>query len=220
MGSTISSTASRNAGDKPKTPPSPKDRFLFSIYHPNGDTAEAELFRGVNYERDVLNLPIHTSPPYSPSERLAVEHWRRHVGRAVDARIALYRTRKQDVTSSTNEQRPCQRTEHSMFQIPELLDILLDYAGPEAQIRAISISAAWRASAISTIGSLKNVESFRSQPGCAPTQYGNIIDWESQTPLQPDSDEITQFGLHAAHTLDRRAKARFSEYIYFPAYFA
>ncbi|KAI4642946.1 hypothetical protein J4E93_007015 [Alternaria ventricosa] len=197
-----------------------KEDFLFSIYEPNNKTRQPGIYRNLNLWRDTINEPTIAPPLYSPSEQLAVEQWREQVGYRVEARIALYQTQKQDHMLRSNNQRSCQRTEHKLFQIPELLDMILDIAGPKAQIQALLVSTAWRTSTIAVISSLKNVNALRSLPHCTPTEYGNIIDWEGQGPLQPGAEDTAQFGLHVARRLDVRSNAEGFKYIYFPAYFA
>ena len=194
-----------------------KEDFLFSIYEPNNNTRQPGLYRDMNRRRDINNEPTRASPLYSPSEQLAVEQWREQVGFRVEARMALYQTRKQDNSLRSSNQRPCQRTEHKLFQIPELLDMILDIAGPKAQVQALLVSTAWRTSTTSVISSLRNVNALRSLPLCTPTEYGDIIDWEGQGPLQPGDEDAAQFGRHVARLLDMRKGFK---YIYFPAYFA
>ncbi|KAI4660923.1 uncharacterized protein J4E79_005491 [Alternaria viburni] len=162
------------------------------------------------------------SPRYSPIEQLAVERWREQVSYRVKARIALCQTCKPDAIQKANNERPPKRkrTEHDVFQIPELLDMILQFAGPEAQVRALLLSTAWRTSAISVLRSPTNVDAFRTLPVYALIDYGQIIDWESETPLRPSTDEVAQFCLHLARIRDKPCHPRAHRLLYFPAYFA
>ena len=208
-----------------------REDFLFSIYQPGNNTRQPGKYRVWNERLDIINEPTKASPAYSRSEKLVVEQWRKQVGHRVRARIALYQTRKPDAAPITHGQRPCQRlkasnrrlrerTEHTLFRIPELLDIILRFAGPGAQIRALHTSTAWRISAKSVICSRTNVDAFHTLPLCAPVEYGQIIDWESETPLRPSTDEVAQFGLHMTRIRDKPCDSRVRRFFYFPAYFA
>ena len=208
-----------------------REDFLFSIYQPGNNTRQPGAWKIWNEGWDLENEPTKASPPYSRSEKLVVEQWRQQVGHLVRARIALYQTRKPDTSPKTHNRRPrqrleasdrraCKRTEHTVFQISELLDMILRSAGPEAQIRALHISTAWRTSAMSVICSRTNVDAFRILPLCAPVEYGQVINWESETPLQPSTDEVAQFGLRMTHIRDTPCDPRIPRYFYFPAYFA
>jgi len=93
---------------------------------------------------EIWNTRPKQEPPYSCTKRAAVEAWRQQVESQVKTRISSYRC----TVSNTQDTLPClelsvggyTRTEHRMFRIPELLDAILHFAGPVAQIRALRVS--------------------------------------------------------------------------------
>jgi hypothetical protein len=96
----------------------------------------------------------------------------------------------------------------------ELLDMILHYAGPKAQVQALYVSTAWRSSALFTIGSAINPFGFRSLDIHAPVEYGQSLEQTSAAPqLSPGEldDSVSKFNI----LMLRRDSTRDRRYFYF-----
>lgn len=65
--------------------------------------------------------------------------------------------------------------EHQLFRVPELLDLILNFAEPVMQFDALCVSSLWRSSAISDIGAKKNLSGFRYIQNCQLIEYSQLI---------------------------------------------
>jgi hypothetical protein len=128
----------------------PQASLLLSIYQPDLDPKTLDpqklrLEQSVNRMRDFENEPTVASPSYSQIEQSAVDLWRRQVGEQVETRIATYRVCEPGPVHIASEPQPrpsksrrCPK--HTVFHIAELLDLILQFAGPKAQVRALLVS--------------------------------------------------------------------------------
>ena len=186
MGSVISMVSSI-AGNQPRSTLEDRDSYLCLIYQPQLHLSKAKGHTSLHHIWDVANVAPRISPPYSEKQS-AVELWRKHVSEQIDRRIAAYRIGEQIPTHVASGGRSCRHSEHRVFHIPELLDLILQFAGPEAQMRVLLVSTAWRSSTISVVSHPKNREGFRSVPFCAPVGYATRIG-ENCGPMQEYSTE-------------------------------
>jgi hypothetical protein len=106
-----------------------------------------------------------------------------------------------------------------MFHIAELLDLVLRFAGPEAQVRALFVLTAWRSSALSVISSRTNVTAFRSASVCAAIEYGQVVEDIANLWPRPTDDDIQDFSSYALRMIKRWEEKTTSKYFYFPARF-
>ena len=196
---------------------------LYKQYHnPKRPVSEQIGSQNImNDLRDNCNVRPKVEPPYSCTERSAVEAWRQQVERQVKTRISGYRC----TAANTQETLRCVklgvrdyvRTEHRMFQIPELLDVILQFAGPAAQIRALRVSKPWHRSAMAVISSCNTAVPFRASPLCMPAEHGKLIDEDVMAPLQPSSEEMKSFELDVERINEIWGKSKGRKAYYFPA---
>ena len=211
--------------DQFKPADDPRGLLLHSIYEPDLDiqslTARAlEISFQTYKKRDLANLPVRKAPSYTEAEQSALELWRQQVNYHMTMRISRYSigcVSRQHGTSVSLAPRPINRTEHQVFQIPELLDLILSFAGPQVQVRAQQVSTNWRFSAMSVISNPKNMEIFRSLAPLPPVEYGQLLDDATRSLPEPDSQQIEQFGLHVDHMISWWRKLYRRRYVYFPA---
>ncbi|KAI4710739.1 hypothetical protein J4E89_004329 [Alternaria sp. Ai002NY15] len=204
----------------------PRMAFLYSLYKPHQDptnlplkTLEQDNF--MNELRDNSNVRPKVEPSYSCIERSAVEAWRQQVEQQVKTRISGYRC----TVANTQETPRCVklgvrdyvRTEHRMLQIPELLDVILQFAGPAAQIRALRVSKPWHRSAMAVISSCNTAVPFRASPLCMPAEHGKLVDEDAMAPLPPTSEEMKRFELDVERIYDSWGKSKDRRAYYFPA---
>ena len=203
--------------------------LLQSIYEPHQDPtnrslSDIDVDNLQNDFRDICNELPKVEPPYSDTERPTVEAWRQQVERQVKTRISGYHytvTYKQDTLRCLERGgRDYTRTEHRMFQIPELLDVVLQFAGPVAQIRALRVSKPWHRSAMAVISSCNTAVLFRASPLCMPVEHGILVKEDDMAPLQPSSEEMKRFESHVERTRKRWSKSKGSKALYFPAQWA
>jgi hypothetical protein len=203
-----------------------KTAFLWSIYFPdldasNSTTDSRRLFSGAACSFDRKNCCPEAEPPYSTGERTYLEQWRRDVGLQISKQIARYlEAAPRPIKVIHNPQVSCARPssgcESQVFQIAELLNHILHFAGPEAQMRALQVSKAWRASSLSVISSRRNVEVFRA---AQPIEYGQVI-WEDEiAPARPTAEQIEEFGVHVRHIVQRSPFIENMKRLYFSARF-
>ncbi|KAF1845462.1 uncharacterized protein K460DRAFT_366342 [Cucurbitaria berberidis CBS 394.84] len=197
---------------------------LFAMYEPSKDpaTLNSRLYQlvldGV-HSRNKTNTCPDTEPTYSVAERTAVEVWRQRVRSQVATRIDRYPPLIAGVTSTSSKPKnsPPKRSEHHVFQVPELLDLILHFAGPEAQVHALDVAIAWRTSAISVISNPRNVSGFRFSHPYAPVEYGQTID-STFVSQRPSSKEVEEFGAHLRRLIRRQPDVTWRKrYLYFPA---
>jgi len=195
---------------------------LYKQYH-NPKASHSSNIRDNNELNDLFdiwNRRPKVEPPYSCTERSAVEAWRQQVERQVKTRISSYRC----TVLNTQDTLPCLElsvggytsTEHRMFRIPELLDAILHFAGPVAQIRALRVLKGWHRSAMAVISSCNTAVPFRASPLCMPAEHGKLIDEDVMAPLQPSSDEMKIFELDFERVYERWG-SKGSGALYFPA---
>jgi len=198
---------------------------LLALYRPSKDllslsTHERKLLRPGLERNDLRNLQPIAQPSYSATEQLAVDLWRVQVRAEVSKRMSTYTSSTVDVPRSQIQPTlgpPHQKvhTEHRIFHIPELLDLILSLTDPETQVSALSVATFWASSALSVISSQKNVHGFRSLHVHPPIEYGQLITPEL-VPRRPTSDDIEQFGAHLRRLIERRYNGR-AKIIYCPA---
>ncbi|KAI0585083.1 hypothetical protein TUN199_05085 [Pyrenophora tritici-repentis] len=111
------------------------------------------------------------------------------------------------------------RTEHRLFHITELLSMILQDAGPEAQVQALYVSHDWRSSALAVISSQINPSRLEFSRVHAPVEYGQSLDPDLSIVLQPSQQEVAEFELHAKRLLERRRHTSLDKTLYFPARF-
>jgi hypothetical protein len=204
-----------------------KAAFLCSIYYPDYDALNSTAVSRRVYSRivcshDHKNHCPEAEPPYSTVERTYLEQWRRDVGLQISKHIARYlEAAPRPIRVVYNPQASCGRPssgcESQVFQITELLDHILHFADPKAQMRALQVSQVWRASSLSVIGSRRNVEVFRASQ---PIEYGQVIQEDEIAPARPTAEQIEEFGVHVRHVVQRSPFVDNTKRLYFPARFA
>ncbi|KAI4924175.1 uncharacterized protein J4E92_007256 [Alternaria infectoria] len=224
MGAALSSVIQSRANES-ILQADPRNSLLHSIYEPDRDLRhlhprELKLYLEWYHMQDCTNTSPRAAPPYSEAEQSALELWRQQVNRRMMIRISSYNVSKfipEGMSKVPQVSRPPIRSEHPVFQIPEMLDLILHFSGPQAQVRALQISAAWRTSAISVITNRRIQEAFLS-PSTAPViEYGQLIDDAAYVLPRPCTRQIEQFGLHVNRMISWRNKSYYPNYIYFPA---
>ena len=110
-----------------------------------------------------------------------MEQWRLQVDERIERRIATYQTHipselpaTKQSQSHLSEPAPC--SVHTALGVRELLDMILDFAGPEVQVRALWVSPYWRASAFDVIKSSTNRAASAFKTAGTPVEYD---DWRS-----------------------------------------
>jgi hypothetical protein len=158
---------------------------LFSIWEPATDPStldaqDYEYMSRICDRRDIVNSPPKIEPSYSVNERAAVMVWRAQAQFYIISHMASHpplgtalsgRSRQPAVRSLPQQSYP----EHRVFQVTELLDLILQYAGPEVQVQALSVCMRWRSSALAVIGSQLNVDSFRTLQPCTPINMDSVL---------------------------------------------
>ncbi|KAI1685982.1 hypothetical protein KJE20_03947 [Pyrenophora tritici-repentis] len=185
----------------------PHLQFLYAAYGSDLDPTTIPTSLRSDFDQlveaaDVRNMRPKVEPSYSCAEKLALESWASQVNHQIRTRILSYQCPTAsastfDSGSSSYTQRPIytSRSEHQLFRIPELLDTVLGYAGPVAQMQALRVSKRWRTSALDVIRSRKNSDAFQTQQLSLPKEYGQTIDDATGIPLQPSSEKVEQFEL-------------------------
>ncbi|KAA8623545.1 hypothetical protein PtrSN002B_001657 [Pyrenophora tritici-repentis] len=209
----------------------PHLQFLYAAYGSDLDPTTIPTSLRSDFDQlveaaDVRNMRPKVEPSYSCAEKLALESWASQVNHQIRTRILSYQCPTAsastfDSGSSSYTQRPIytSRSEHQLFRIPELLDTVLGYAGPVAQMQALRVSKRWRTSALDVIRSRKNSDAFQTQQLSLPKEYGQTIDDATGIPLQPSSEKVEQFELYVHQIMARWPKSKSSKSIYFPAKF-
>ena len=206
----------------------PRMVLLYSLYEPHQDPADlppSDVFshNAMHNIRDLMNVRPKAEPPYSSAERSAVEDWRQRVEQQVTTRISSYRYKPSYQKSTLSYARPSDErptyTEHRMLQISELRDLILDFAGPAAQIRALHVSRSWRSSVFAIISSGMSANTYRRllSSRCSAVEHGQLIDENALAPLQPSSEEMRDFEANFDSTYKRWCKARVGWSLYLPA---
>ena len=224
MSAAISATL-RSEDDESKLATDPRGLFLHSIYDPDTDLQDLtgrhlKIHLMIYKEWDLANSPVRKAPSYSEAEQAALELWRQRVSHHMTTRISRYSIDSSTRECATRVPQPLpriHRSEHQVFQIPELLDLVLLFAGPQAQVRSLQVSTEWRSSAISVMSNPKDMGTFRSLTPLAPIEYGQLFDNITKSLPKPDSQQIEQFGHHVDHMVSLRNKSYLRKYIYFPA---
>jgi hypothetical protein len=158
-------------------------------------------------------------PPPRPPEFLeaAVEQWRSEALRAIDARVAMFSsdavphytvaTHGLQVPASPN----LSASVHRLLLIPELLELILRQATPQAQHTAWNVDRLWRR----TIEHILAYE-CRSYYPCSPVEYGDRIDIQTGISwMQPSDDEIAHVEQETA-TASQRPLHELRQ-VYYPA---
>ncbi|KAI4620085.1 hypothetical protein J4E80_004611 [Alternaria sp. BMP 0032] len=224
MGAALSSVIQSRANES-ILQADPRNSLLHSIYEPDRDlrhlhTRELELHLEWYHIQDRANTHPEAAPPYSEAELSALKLWRQQVDRRIRKRISSYNVSTcipEGTSKMASASRPLGRSEHQVFQIPELLDLILQLSGPQAQVRALQISDAWRSAATCVITSRRNQEAFRSISISPAIEYGQVIDEAAYLLPRPCERQIEQFALHINRMISWRNKSYFPRYIYFPA---
>ena len=207
----------------------PRASLLCAMYEPGLDpeTLPPQALQAhnvLNDRRDVTNSRPKVPACYSDAEKSTVESWRQQVKELVETRISDYRCPRPEAAVASSEPSLCShqhtyRSENRMLQIAELLDLILYFAGPVAQLQSLRVSRSWRASALSAIRNSSNADAFRFPHPCTPVEYGQLIEDGIAAPLQPSPDEIKQFSLHVEQTMKQRSDSKYSKKLYLPAIF-
>jgi len=206
--------------------------LLYSLYEPHQDPAglppsDVFMHNSEHSMSDLMNVRPKAEPPYSNAERSAVEDWRQQVEQQVTTRISSYRYKPSYHPSyhkntlfyaRPNDERPTY-TEHRMLQISELRDLILQFAGPAAQIRALHVSRSWRSSVFAIISSGMPATTYRKplSSRCNTVEHGQLIDENAMAPLQPSSEEMRDFEANFDRIHKRWCRARVGWSLYFPA---
>jgi len=211
--------------DQSKLADDPRGLLLHSFYEPDRDiedftARELKICFEIYKKQDLTNSPVIKAPSYSEAEQAALELWRQRVNHNMTTRISRYSidcSMRERATSVPRALPPVNRSEHQVFQIPELLDLILLFAGPQAQVRTLQVSTDWRSSAISVMSNPKNMATFRPLANLAPIEYGQLVDDATKILPGPDSQEVEQFGHHVDHMIGLRDESYPRRYVYFPA---
>jgi hypothetical protein len=159
---------------------------------------------------------------YLTDESNAVQEWREQVRERMTARISAFRllpTGSSGFSShSSSSIRPLSdqthHNEHRVLLITELLCLILEFAGPESQVKALAVSLLWRSSALAVVGSQKNMYRFRSPSGHVPTiEYSQVIASHMRPP-RPTCDEQEKFGRHMDIMMRQRRSLVIERIIY------
>ncbi|KAL1799431.1 hypothetical protein ACET3X_003468 [Alternaria dauci] len=161
-------------------------------------------------------------PPPRPSEFLeaAVEQWRSEALRAIDSRIAMFSsdavpqqtvaTQALRAATISNPSAPV----HRLLLIPELLELILRQATPQAQHTAWNVSRFWR----KTLEHILAYQ-YRSRYPCPPVGYGERIDIQKGISwMQPSDDDIARVEQETVNASQR--PLRELSQVYYPAIIA
>jgi hypothetical protein len=154
-------------------------------------------------------------PPPRPRDSLeaGVEEWRTTALDAIDSRLAVYAHRPavQPVSDTKSVSSYIQTHEHTpvvlrVLLIPELLEMILQYAAPSTQYTAWNVNTTWRSTIKHILGSR-----HRSAGSQKPVDYGQVME-TSPLWLQPSEEEIAeieQFAATLSSKTHREATERF-----------
>ena len=200
--------------------------MLFNLYEVPKTLSRYKL--GLVDRWDQLNLRPPTQPAYSVVEQATLEQWREQVQGHISARIRKY-TLAEEKSPDTSQHvlissfrrlcRQTRRTEHRLFHIAELLSMILQDAGPEAQVHALYVSHDWRSSALFVISSQTNPSRLSFSRPHAPIEYGQSLETGMQMEPQPIQQEVVEFEIQVKRLLERRHNTFEAKSLYFPARF-
>ena len=138
-----------------------------------------------------------------PSLMPGVEKWRRTLLYTIDARLKLYsnftRSMGAPISGTAHELQPghLSFSARRVFEIPELLEMILRYATTDSQYAAWNVDVSWR----QTIRYIL-VSDYHSHHPCPPVDHGQTIDRELSW-LQPTEQKIIEIE-HAILSLRQR----------------
>lgn len=100
----------------------------------------------------------------------------------------------------------------TVLQIPELLDVILRFAGPEVQVSAWNVSRTWRRSSKSVISSSNKHAYQQVYPSKYLVNYGALISATDEAKCDLSQDELDKFD-QAATRLAQRVESGYTIFI-------
>ena len=163
-------------------------------------------------------IPWPMPPPRSPEFlEAAVEQWRSEALRAIDSRVAMFSSDAvpHHTVATHGLQAPAlpnpSASVHRLLLIPELLELILRQATPQAQHTAWNVNRLWRR----TVEHILAYE-YRSYHPWPPVEYGDRIDIQTGISwVQPPDDEIAHVEQETA-TASQRPLHELRQ-VYYPA---
>jgi len=162
----------------------------FSLLHANKPQLGSLYLLALKLDHNgVHHQTIWPEKPH-PSLMPGVEEWRRTLLHTIDARLQLYSNHTPSMrapTSSTaRELQPgsFSFSARRVFDIPELLEMILRYATTDSQYAAWNVDVSWRQTIRYILASR-----YHSHHPCPPVNHGQRIDRQLSW-LQPTEQEI------------------------------
>ena len=158
--------------------------------------------------RERTNLRLRGPMSYSSEEQQALEEWRRCALLHIDGRIANYQRRPARSNIPSVPTRMDASRGHRVLRIPELLDMILQFAGPEAQVSAWNVSRVWRRSSKSVISSRHRHSYWQAYPFNIPVEYASLVTTPYTAWCEPTQDELDNFAQIFSHLTQRVENGR------------
>jgi len=161
-----------------------------SLLHANKHQLGSLYILALKIDHNRVNHQTRWSEQPHPSVMLGVEEWRRALLYTIDARLQLYSNHTRSMGAppfgTTRELQPgdLSFSARRVFDIPELLEMILRYATTDSQYAAWNVDVSWRRTIRYILESR-----YHSHHPCLPVNHGQRIDRELFW-LQPTEQEI------------------------------
>jgi hypothetical protein len=135
-------------------------------------------------------------PPPRPTDQLgpSIKAWQLRARDIIKERIKLYTTKiaVEHIFASDWETRTGSSTIQRTLRVAELLENILHFATPTAQLSSLQVSVLWRSTVQYLIG-----QAYRQPYPCQPVDHGDPVD-PSLNWLRPSQDEIEDVSVEIA----------------------
>jgi hypothetical protein len=183
------------------------------------DNTSAVRYRDQVRLREGYNARAIIQPGYPAHEQRELDAWRNQVVCLIHRRISDYQTRR--ISDNHNDHDDAVHSqsgtdfEHRVLNVSEILDHILDIAGPSTEITAWHVSHKWRRSAKDLIGSRSR------HPSCDDSgdlvEYGQPLSTDSLDGDDANAQEFDEFRRTVRSDIDRRGNCGAPKYLFFPA---
>jgi hypothetical protein len=163
-------------------------------------------------QRDSIHQRLRVQSEYSEKELSELRLWREQVSQLICERLSQFRLSTSVEDSSQHEfknrnDRPSDTSHdnvkslsakelhikhHRALDISEIIDAILQLAGPEALSAAWNVSSTFRRSVRSVIGS-RHGKSFWESHLDTPVEYNRYLDASTASSIQPSMEELEKF---------------------------
>jgi len=161
-----------------------------SLLHANNPQLGSLYLLALKLDHNGIHRQTISPEKPHPSLMPGVEDWRRTLLYTIDARLQLYSNHTRSMgapqSGTTRELQPgnLSFSARRVFDIPELLEMILRYAITDSQYAAWNIDVSWRQTTRYIFASR-----YHSHHPCPPVNHGQRIDRELSW-LQPTEQEI------------------------------